>query len=112
MGVGFVVWSRLQVGLEMRNFQGRMAGSHEMRGAELVLGVPETVKQMFGPHGGERNARKMYIFILQNLIYLIYFKVGLFEDMADRERLCGLVVRVPGYKSRVPGFDPWRYQAI
>jgi hypothetical protein len=24
--------------------------------------------------------------------------------------LCGLVVRVPGYKSRGPGFDSWRYQ--
>jgi hypothetical protein len=24
--------------------------------------------------------------------------------------LCGLVVRVPGYRSRGPGFDSWRYQ--
>jgi hypothetical protein len=23
---------------------------------------------------------------------------------------CGLVVRVPGYSSRGPGFDSWRYQ--
>jgi hypothetical protein len=26
------------------------------------------------------------------------------------ERLCGLVVRVPGYRSRYPGFDSRRYQ--
>jgi hypothetical protein len=24
--------------------------------------------------------------------------------------LCGLVIRVPGYRSRGPGFDSWRYQ--
>jgi hypothetical protein len=28
----------------------------------------------------------------------------------DIDRLCGLVVRVPGYRSRGPGFDSWRYQ--
>jgi hypothetical protein len=26
------------------------------------------------------------------------------------DRLCGLVVRVPGYRSRDPGFDSRRYQ--
>jgi hypothetical protein len=26
------------------------------------------------------------------------------------DRLCGLVVRVPGYKSRGPGFDSRHYQ--
>jgi hypothetical protein len=26
------------------------------------------------------------------------------------DRLCGLVVRVPGYRSRGPGFDSQRYQ--
>jgi hypothetical protein len=27
----------------------------------------------------------------------------------SRERLCGLVVSVPGYRSRGPGFDSGRY---
>jgi hypothetical protein len=27
-----------------------------------------------------------------------------------RDRLCGLVIRIPGYRSRGPGFDSWRYQ--
>jgi hypothetical protein len=27
-----------------------------------------------------------------------------------KDRLCVLVVRVPGYRSRGPGFDSWRYQ--
>jgi hypothetical protein len=26
------------------------------------------------------------------------------------DRLCGLVVRIPGYRSRGPGFDSRRYQ--
>jgi hypothetical protein len=26
------------------------------------------------------------------------------------DRLCGLVVIVPGYRFRSPGFDLWRYQ--
>jgi hypothetical protein len=26
------------------------------------------------------------------------------------DRLCGLVIRVPGYKSRGPGLDSQRYQ--
>jgi hypothetical protein len=26
------------------------------------------------------------------------------------DRLCGLVVRIPGYRSRGPGLDSWRYQ--
>jgi hypothetical protein len=30
--------------------------------------------------------------------------------MRAPDRLCGLVVRVPGYKSRGPGFDSQRYQ--
>jgi len=25
------------------------------------------------------------------------------------DRLCGLMVRVSGYRYRGPGFDPWRY---
>jgi hypothetical protein len=28
----------------------------------------------------------------------------------SKDHLCGLVVRVPGYKSRGPGFDSRRYQ--
>jgi hypothetical protein len=27
-----------------------------------------------------------------------------------KDRLCGLLVRVPGYRSRGPGFDSWTYQ--
>jgi hypothetical protein len=27
-----------------------------------------------------------------------------------RDRLCGLVVRIPGYRFRCPGFDSRRYQ--
>jgi hypothetical protein len=37
-----------------------------------------------------------------------YCVFGRYPSSVDR--LCGLVVRVPGYRSRGPGFDPWRYQ--
>jgi hypothetical protein len=30
-------------------------------------------------------------------------------DLAWNDRLCGLVVRVSGYRSRGPGFDSWRF---
>jgi hypothetical protein len=30
--------------------------------------------------------------------------------MQIHDRLCGLVVRVPGYRSRDPGFDSLRYE--
>jgi hypothetical protein len=30
--------------------------------------------------------------------------------IVSMHRLCGLVVRVPGYISRAPGLDSWRYQ--
>jgi hypothetical protein len=35
---------------------------------------------------------------------------GLFIIIIIIDRLCGLVVRVPGYRSRCPGFDSRRYQ--
>jgi hypothetical protein len=39
-----------------------------------------------------------------DIVFLLFY-FNLFYD-----RLCGLVVRVPGYRSRGPGFDSWRYQ--
>jgi hypothetical protein len=33
-----------------------------------------------------------------------------YRDSFTFDRLCGLVVRVPGYRSRGPGFDSQRYQ--
>jgi hypothetical protein len=32
------------------------------------------------------------------------------KKITHNDRLCGLVVRVPGYRSRGPGFDSQRYQ--
>jgi hypothetical protein len=32
------------------------------------------------------------------------------ETVMQLDRLCGLVVRVPGYTSKVPGFDSKSYQ--
>ena len=34
----------------------------------------------------------------------------LYCDSGTRDRLCGIVVRVSGYRYRGPGFDPRRYQ--
>jgi hypothetical protein len=36
--------------------------------------------------------------------------LGINEAKKIVYRLCGLVVRVPGYRSRGPGFDSRRYQ--
>jgi len=44
------------------------------------------------------NQNAMYGVLEYIHIYLIY------------DRLCGLVVRVSGYRYRGPGFDPRRYQ--
>jgi hypothetical protein len=41
------------------------------------------------------------------MIYRIYFYEFVYRSI---DRLCGLVVRVPGYTSRGPGFDSRRYQ--
>jgi hypothetical protein len=42
------------------------------------------------------------------LPYLAKFVIEML--LVTRDRLCGLVVRVPGYRSRGPGFDSRRYQ--
>jgi len=44
-------------------------------------------------------------FLYFNLLY--FYFVLLYLD-----RLCGLVVRVSGYRYRGPGFDPRRYQIL
>jgi hypothetical protein len=38
------------------------------------------------------------------------FVVAVFQLFSPTDRLCGLVVRVPGYRSRGPRFDSRRYQ--
>jgi hypothetical protein len=43
-----------------------------------------------------------YVFVSKIMYRVILNTVG--------DRLCGLVVRVPGYRSRGPGFDSRRYQ--
>jgi len=43
--------------------------------------------------------------------HLIYIYILIIEEYrAIMDRLCGLVVRVSGYRYRGPGFDPRRYQ--
>jgi len=37
-------------------------------------------------------------------------RIELFYITSLNDRLCGLVVRVSGYRYRGPGFDPRRYQ--
>jgi hypothetical protein len=41
--------------------------------------------------------------------WIIYFK-DWHNTIIHMQRLCGLVVRIPGYRSRGPGFDSRRYQ--
>ena len=55
-------------------------------------------------HLGSHMAYSVFavFFSLHKVIYLHYGITG--------DRLCGLVVRVSGYRYRGPGFDPRRYQ--
>jgi hypothetical protein len=51
--------------------------------------------------------------ILSMLAYNLAFRTALgiiFGSYEIKDRLCGLVVRNPGYTSRGPGFDSWSYQ--
>jgi hypothetical protein len=38
------------------------------------------------------------------------FLFALYVEIISHDRLCGLVVRVSGYRSTDPGFSSWRYQ--
>ena len=40
------------------------------------------------------------------VLQYVYFE----RVLVEFDRLCGLVVRVSGYRYRGPGFDPRRYQ--
>jgi hypothetical protein len=47
------------------------------------------------------------IFVSSGHRWFIWYLMTMFEL---KDRLCGLVVRVPGYRSRGPGFNSGRYQ--
>jgi len=47
---------------------------------------------------------------LAGLLLCIAVMTLLFGSTEDCDRLCGLVVRVSGYRYRGPGFDPRHYQ--
>jgi hypothetical protein len=54
---------------------------------------------------------RSYIILLYYLFYLLHYIILFYIIIYFiLERLCGLVVRVPGYRSRGPGFDPRPYQ--
>jgi hypothetical protein len=42
--------------------------------------------------------------------YMFYYNFK--HAVLTYDRPCGLVIRVPGYTSRDPGFDFWRYQTF
>jgi len=68
------------------------------------------------PHEVSFDSVKIYKHILfrfpkRLFCVMIYFVVYLFVGPSSSyDRLCGLVVRVSGYRYRGPGFDPRRYQ--
>jgi hypothetical protein len=39
-----------------------------------------------------------------------WYRSEIVQVAAAFDRLCGLVVRIPGYRSRGPGFDPRHYE--
>jgi hypothetical protein len=60
-------------------------------------------------NGSFRNCMRLYLRIWDGEeLCCIFIK----HDRYALDRLCGLVVRVPGYRSRGPGFDSRRYQVF
>jgi len=54
-----------------------------------------------------------FVFLLELLLVplVCVFRVSILVRLRGNiDRLCGLVVRVSGYRYRGPGFDPRRYQ--
>jgi len=51
-----------------------------------------------------------FCFHMAHISLLLLLLLLLLLHMLCSDRLCGLVVRVSGYRYRGPGFDPRRYQ--
>jgi hypothetical protein len=51
--------------------------------------------------------KKPFLIEFQQNVWKLFWG---YMDMSIYDRLCGLVVRVPGYRSRDPAFDSQRYQ--
>ena len=52
----------------------------------------------------------IYVFLLEESMYSYCCLCILIVSLCILDRLCGLVVRVSGYRYRGPGFDSRRYQ--
>jgi len=61
------------------------------------------------PDDGHRYARNMYI-LAKYTKNKLCIKFDFLYTSTVLDRLCGLVVRVSGYRYRGPGFDSRRYQ--
>jgi len=51
-----------------------------------------------------------YYYSTATMVTRMHLNVILYINCLSCDRLCGLVVRVSGYRYRGPGFDPRRYQ--
>jgi hypothetical protein len=92
--------------------------------------VYQLYKRLDGPHSQsvryeeEQNLSALPVFKPQFFVHttrslvatptelsriLIYFK-DIHSQIKKNDRLCGLTIRVPGYRSRGPEFDSRRYQ--
>ena len=66
---------------------------------------PLTPNDHYSVRTAPLTSKRCILYIYSTNIGSEYFKHGI-----DSDRLCGLVVRVSGYRYRGPGFDPRRYQ--
>jgi hypothetical protein len=70
------------------------------------------IVQKLGEGSLTKNITMAYV-IRKTIIHSIWKnkdKLLNYGSSSDSDRLCGLVVRVPGYRSRGPGFDSRRCQ--
>ena len=66
-----------------------------------------TSNRVFGPYLTYCESRECLSDVSESDKCLCFNYVGVCDSL---DRLCGLVVRVSGYRYRVPGFDSRRYQ--
>jgi hypothetical protein len=78
-------------------------------------------RELFSGHSGPQNSAinvqgitsVFLLFSSRDIFHKIVVETNRYAEQFKNSRgrcLCGLAVRVPGYRSRGPGFDSWRYQ--
>ena len=72
----------------------------------IAQNVEKPFKNVYLKQGGRHSPECMYLYVLR-MLEIQHYLTPMYVII---DRLCGLVVRVSGYRYRGPRFDPRRYQ--